>query len=105
MNKPQLLENANRVIRIIKDKTIGQVDEKYFVEDAEKDLYKEVKAVQPLKDYKAYLEKLDSLNPAVEKFFNDVLVMDKDENIKNNRISLLGLLKEKYDYLTDFSSL
>lgn len=105
MNKPQLLENANRVIRIIKDKTIGQVDEKYFVEDAEKDLYKAVKAVQPLKDYKAYLEKLDSLNPAVEKFFNDVLVMDKDENIKNNRISLLGLLKGKYDYLADFGNL
>ena len=68
-------------------------------------MYKAVKAVQPLKDYKAYLEKLDSLNPAVEKFFNDVLVMDKDENIKNNRISSLGLLKGKYDYLADFGNL
>jgi glycyl-tRNA synthetase beta chain len=43
------------------------------------------------------------LNPTVSKFFDDVLVMDKDENVKKNRIALLTLLKSKYDYLTDFS--
>ena len=56
---------------------------------------KRLKPFQPLKDYKAYLEKLDSLNPAVEKFFNDVLVMDKDENIKNNRILFAWFIKGK----------
>lgn len=56
-------------------------------------------------DYKKYLAELEDLNPAVTQFFNDVLVMDKDENVKNNRIAILTLLKSKYDHLTDFSKI
>ncbi len=105
LNAPQLLENANRVIRIIKDATIGTVSEQYFIEPVEKTLYEDINRIQPDKNYRSYLDSLEKLNPTVTKFFNDVLVMDKDENVKNNRISLLNLLKEKYDYLTDFSKL
>lgn len=105
LDSPMLLENANRVIRIIKDASAGSVNEQYFTENAEKALYDEIKSVEQTADYKLYLEKLEKLNPAVTKFFEDVLVMDKDENVKNNRVSLLGLLKEKYDYLADFSKL
>ena len=105
LNAPQLLENANRVIRIIKDSGSNQVNEQYFVEPVEKALYNEVKTVSETSDYKIYLESLEKLNPTVTKFFEDVLVMDKNENVKNNRISLLTLLKEKYDYLADFSKL
>lgn len=105
LNAPQLLENANRVIRIIKDAKIGTINEQYLVEPIEKTLYSEIKNVEQSKDYNCYLEKLENLNPTISKFFNDVLVMDKDKNIKNNRIALLASLKEKYDYLTDFSKL
>ena len=105
LDSPMLLENANRVIRIIKDASAGSVNEQYFTENAEKALYDEIKSVEQTADYKLYLEKLEKLNPAITKFFEDVLVMDKDENVKNNRVSLLGLLKEKYDYLADFSKL
>jgi len=105
LDAPQLLENANRVIRIIKDQNSGAINENYFTEDIEKVLYSEIKTVEPDCDYKLYLEKLEKLNPTVTKFFEDVLVMDKDENVKNNRISLLALLKDKYDYLADFSKL
>ncbi len=105
LNAPQLLENANRVIRIIKDSKSGSVSEKYFTEPIEKTLYNEIISIKETTDYKTYLNELEKLNPAVTKFFEDVLVMDKDENVKNNRISLLTLLKEKYDYLADFSKL
>ena len=105
LNAPQLLENANRVIRIIKDFQSGSVNEQYFAEEIEKVLYNEIKSVSETSDYKMYLESLEKLNPTVTKFFEDVLVMDKDENVKNNRISLLAVLKEKYAYLTDFSKL
>ena len=57
------------------------------------------------KDYAQYLKQLEEINPSVEKFFNDVLVMDKDEKIKQNRLALLSLLKQKYDYICDFSKL
>ena len=51
------------------------------------------------------LNELININPVVEKFFEDVLVMDKDENVKKNRQILLTLLKQKYEILADFSKL
>lgn len=105
LHNEQLLENANRVIRIIKDTQTSEIDEKYFVAEIEKTLYNEIKSVEFKTDYNEYLQQLEKLNPTIAKFFNDVLVMDKDENIKRNRISLLNLLKNKYSHLADFSKL
>lgn len=105
LDSEQLLENANRVLRIIKDTTPNVVNEAFFVEPIEKTLYNEIKEIEAGRDYIQYSENLEKLNPTVTKFFEDVLVMDKDENVKQNRISLLNLLKEKYEYLTDFSKL
>ena len=105
MNAPQLVENANRVIRILKDSVGGNVNEKYFVEPIEKTLYNAINDIKENVDYKTYLEELEGLNANVSKFFEDVLVMDKDENVKNNRIALLSLLKGKYEHLTDFSKI
>ena len=105
MNSPQLNENANRVIRILKDSTGENVNEKYFVEPIEKILYNAVNNIDENVNYNKYLEELESLNSTVSKFFEDVLVMDKDENVKNNRIALLSLLKGKYEHLTDFSKI
>lgn len=103
LNSPQLLENANRVIRILKDTSVDSISESFFKESAEKDLYDVVKNLNDNVDYKTYLTELENLNPYVTKFFDDVLVMDKDENVKKNRLALLTLLRKKYDYLTDFS--
>ena len=105
MNSPQLNENANRVIRILKDATGENVNEKYFVEPIEKILYNAINNIDENVNYNKYLEELESLNSTVSKFFEDVLVMDKDENVKNNRIALLSLLKGKYEHLTDFSKI
>lgn len=105
MNSPQLNENANRVIRILKDSTGENVNEKDFVEPIEKILYNAINNIDENVNYNKYLEELESLNSTVSKFFEDVLVMDKDENVKNNRIALLSLLKGKYEHLTDFSKI
>ena len=103
LNSPQLLENANRVIRILKDTSVDSINESFFKESAEKDLYDAVKKLNDNVDYKTYLTELENLNPYVTKFFDDVLVVDKDENVKKNILALLTLLRKKYDYLTDFS--
>ena len=76
-----------------------------MVVSAEKDLYSQICAVDENLDYDSYLKKLEEVNPYVEKFFNDVLVMDKDENIKENRLALLTLIKSKYNHIADFSKL
>ena len=101
----KLLENANRVLRILKDCVNIKVNETLFSEQAERELYKAIQSVVFSGDYTKYLNDLISINPVVTKFFDDVLVMDKDENVKNNRLALLTELKHKYTILTDFSKL
>ena len=105
INDSKLLENANRVLRILKENVTVNIDENLFVIDAEKSLYKTIKSVEFNGDYNKYLQDLININPVVTKFFDDVLVMDKDEKIKNNRLALLSELKNKYIMLTDFSKL
>jgi len=105
LNNPALLEASNRVLRILKETSKSQVNKDLFKETSEGMLYREIQTVDENADYAAYLEQLIAINPAVEKFFEDVLVMDKDEKVKENRLALLTLLKKKYERLTDFSKL
>ena len=102
LNNPQLAENANRVIRILKENSRQEITPSLFNTTAEKDLYEAIKSVS-IDNYANYIQYLNSLNPYVTKFFEDVLVMDKDEKIKNNRIALLTKLKNEYCRLADFS--
>lgn len=105
LDNPALLEASNRVIRILKEDSFLKVNKDLFKETSEGMLYREIQTVDETADYKTYLEQLIAINPAVEKFFNDVLVMDKDEKVKENRLALLTMLKKKYERLTDFSKL
>lgn len=105
LNSPALLESANRVLRMLKEDSNKQVNKSLFKEPAEDMLLSQIETVSENLSYDAYLKQLEEINPSVEKFFNDVLVMDKDENVKENRLALLTLLKSKYAYLADFSKL
>lgn len=105
LDNPQLNENANRVLRILKDNSAKSVNKDLFKVPAENMLLEQINTIQDSNDYNKYLEALIAINPSVEKFFNDVLVMDKDEKVKENRLALLTLLKNKYEKLTDFSKL
>lgn len=88
------------------------INDGLFNEQAEKDLYAVVKKLDtgmiPLIvrcDYKGALNILSELNAPVNKFFDDVMVMDKDEAIKNNRLSLLCLVKDLVNSVGDLSKL
>lgn len=105
LNSPAMLESANRVLRILKEDSKKTVNKALFKEPAESMLLSQIETVSENADYDKYLKQLEEINPSVEKFFNDVLVMDKDENVKENRLALLTLLKSKYAYLADFSKL
>ena len=105
LNNPDLLECANRVIRILKEDAKYPVNKDLFKEASEGMLYREIQNVEDNADYATYLDQLILINPAVAKFVEDVLVMDKDEKVKENRLALLTMLKKKYERLTDFSKL
>lgn len=104
LDTPAMLESANRVSRLLKEPVSATVNRNLFNVPAENMLLEQINTVNA-KDYAQYLKQLEEINPSVEKFFNDVLVMDKDEKIKQNRLALLALLKQKYDYICDFSKL
>jgi len=99
-------ESANRIIRIIKNQQFeNAVKSELFVEDSEKELWDCVSKIDDCLDYSQLIEKLETSIPKIEKFFDKVLVMDKDEQIKNNRLNLLGNLSNKFLKLADFSKI
>lgn len=102
----ELNEAAGRIIRIIKGKEINEnPDEKIFKESCENDLYNCIKAVDEKTETEKLADELAKCTPAITAFFDKVLVMDKDEAVKNNRLRLLTLAKSKFDAICDFSKL
>ncbi len=99
-----ILESANRISRISKDTEIKEVNESLFVHCAENELFSAIKGIES-NSYQALYDSLCDINPVIEKFFEEVLVMDKNEAVKNNRLAMLGMLKKYYDKFADFSAL
>lgn len=99
-----ILESANRISRILKEDTDLPVDTGLFMTDAEKQLWDRINKIQET-PYEKLFEGLKVANPAIERFFEDVLVMDRDEKIKNNRLAMLGMLRSKYNLIADLSAL
>ena len=112
----EALSAANKRIRnILKkaDQEIGeQVDTDLLQESAEQNLYQQLRemqqAVQPLLDkgdYAATLKSLAALRDNVDTFFDDVMVMTDDENLRNNRLALLNQLNQMFLQVADISRL
>lgn len=96
----EMLTAFNRVSTLAQKATTDIVKEELLKEDAEIKLYngfKEIKLnVESLLVDKKYNQALDAfatLRPLVDNLFDNVMVMDKDESVKENR---LGLLKQIY---------
>ena len=100
-----LLQVAKRVTNIItKGNGNTTVKEKLFKEEVEKTLYTESKKVgeeaeKAIKEneYADYFEKMTSLVPTIDKYFETVIVMDEDRNVRENRINQLTYIKNLFD--------
>ena len=87
---------AKRIVNILKDAPEEQLDEQFFTQPAERDLYaafqglrSEVEEAAASGDYERCLRRIADLAPVLDRFFVDVLVMDPDPRVKANRIALL----------------
>ncbi|RJQ55908.1 MAG: glycine--tRNA ligase subunit beta [Nitrospiraceae bacterium] len=101
---PALLTAAKRVYNILSKVRPETVNEHLFAGPEEKDLFSAaVKAGDGAanRNFRALLE----LEKPINTFFDSVLVMDKDEKIKNNRLALLFSVKSVFDSLGDFSKI
>ena len=57
------------------------------------------------REYTAALGHLAQLRPAVDTFFEQVMVMDENPAIRNNRLALLAQLKQLFGDIADLSRL
>ncbi|MCZ2123330.1 MAG: glycine--tRNA ligase subunit beta [Anaerolineales bacterium] len=96
-----------RCARITRDqKQIFPIDEKLLVEKEEKDLFAEVKIIssQPF-SVDGFLKTIVKLTPAINAFFDKVMVMAEDQKVKENRLGLLQRIVQKAEGVADFSKL
>ena len=100
-------EAANRIVRITKDyKTEQLPDSALFNNPAEQQLMECTKSIDSDKlSYQELYNELTKAVSAIDEFFDKVLVMDKDEKIKQNRLALLYSIKKKFEKIADFSKL
>jgi glycyl-tRNA synthetase beta chain len=91
------------------------VNPKFFQQPSETALYEALvnllpttQAAQRDRDYQRLVTALDAIAPVVSQFFDgptSVLVMDPDASIKQNRLNLLGLLRNHARVLADFGAI
>jgi glycyl-tRNA synthetase len=102
-----LLNAYARCCRIVKGFSgNGAIDSGRFSEEPTKALlarYTEVSADLPLSDVSALVEALSVLQPAIDEFFDKVLVMADDEALKNARLNLLAHIARLPQGLVDLS--
>src|SRR5277367_1805501 len=94
------------------DKGQGAVKQELLKDAAERELYNAAQQIggeatlkKRAKKYRKALEKISELRPAVDLFFDKVLVMVEDEDVRRNRIALLGTLLKEFSTIADFSEL
>lgn len=108
----ELVQAYTRMYNLVKDVEYTGVNSDLLEEDAEKELFEAAfkaseasSAAWEAGDYDAVVAVPATLVPAINKFFEDVMVMDKDEAIKANRLQLVRLAYSVMAIIGDISSL
>ena len=110
------LASANKrianILRKAPDEVTGAVDTSRLQEPAERQLFDHVlsmeRAVNPLfgrREYQQALTQLASLREDVDRFFDAVMVMAEDADVRANRLGLLLRLRSLFLQVADLSRL
>ena len=105
-------KRISNILKKVETKIPSAVDEKLLNEDAEKTLFKAVialqKSVKPLYangEYSKALTSLAVLRDDVDNFFDNIMVMDEDLSLRDNRLALLSQLRGLFLEVADLSRL
>ena len=108
----ELVQAYTRMYNLVKDVTFVGVNESLLTVKAEQDLFavatiaaQDSLAAWLSSDYDAIVALPNTLVPTINRFFEGVMVMDKDEAIKNNRLQLLRLAYNVMAIIGDISAL
>lgn len=107
-----LMTSFTRAYNLAKKAEEIEIKTEFFVDEAEKRLYQTMEAidldVQSLAedgDFEAVIKKLSMLAQPINEFFEAVMVMDENQDVRNNRLSLLHKIIELTSYVGDLSKL
>ncbi|WP_314357819.1 glycine--tRNA ligase subunit beta [uncultured Veillonella sp.] len=108
----ELVQAYTRMYNLVKDVEYTGVNSDLLKEDAEKALFEAASkaseaslAAWEAGDYAAVVAVPATLVPTINQFFEDVMVMDKDEAIKANRLQLVRLAYSVMAIIGDISAL
>ena len=106
----EILPSFARCVRITRDlKEIYNLEQKGLLEPQEKDLYnafeKVKNAIGSDLSVNAFLANFVEMVPTINSFFNAILVMDKDQKVRENRLALLQAIASLAIGKADFSKL
>ena len=79
-------------------------EEKYLFEDIRR-ISTDLDKLYGQADYTKALSLLAGLSDGIEAFFDKVMVMDEDPDIRRNRLSLLAELKGMFDRVANLASI
>ena len=102
----------NRVLRILPEDTAETVDTALLHDAAEQQLFDRITKVEPNfkqsikeRNYAKLLTQLAVLQPAIDTFFDEVLVMAKEPALRANRLALLSRIGRNIYAIADLTKL
>lgn len=107
-NFEPLAASFKRIKNILKQANFtdgGEVNSALLEEGPEKQLFEAKQSIKLTGDYGADLAAIASLRPAVDAFFDKVMVNVEDAAIRQNRLTLLFSLLREFSGIADFSEI
>ena len=111
-NFEEVYNALNRVLRILPKDVPETVDTALLKDDAEKGLNARITDAEPdfeksiqARAYSELLKQLTELQPVIDTFFDDVLVMAEDADLRRNRLALLNRIAKPVYAVADLTKL
>lgn len=112
---PDAVKNVQSFVRVgnlAKKAESDKIDEKLITLEAEQVLYKAFEAIKVVagelidkKDFIGALDALKKLSAPIDSFFDSVMVMDENLEIRRNRLALLKSVDNLFKKIADFGKL
>jgi len=92
---------SDKKVRILEDRLIIEEERRLF--DDVVSLSKKLDSLHKAADYRSSLQLLAGLSGSIDAFFDQVMVMDDDPVLRDNRLSLLRRLKDLFDRVANLA--
>jgi glycyl-tRNA synthetase beta chain len=112
LNAISSYKRAANILDKAEKRITGRPDAVLFRKEEEKILHEKINEIRKAftvkddnKDYESLLIRLSETKESTDNFFDNVVVNDENQDIKNNRLELLKMFCNTFDNFIDFSKL